>query len=80
MKTTRRFMWPYVVSVGLHTSLVAGLLYASINRIYPSIAVEQPMNVTLVAPAPEPPPPCSPRRRPLLPKRQRLQSRRWNLN
>ncbi|WP_213992288.1 TonB family protein [Sodalis sp. dw_96] len=66
LKTTRRFMWPYVVSVGLHTSLVAGLLYASINRISPSIAVEQPMSVTLVAPAPQPvaapapPPPVPP--------------------
>ncbi|QWA08945.1 TonB family protein [Sodalis ligni] len=54
LKTTRRFMWPYVVSVGLHTSLVAVLLCASINRISPSIAVEQPMSVTLVAPAPQP--------------------------
>ncbi len=54
LKTTRRVMWPYAVSVGLHIFLVAGLLYASFNRISPSVAVELPMSVTLVTPAPEP--------------------------
>ena len=63
LKTTRRFTWPFVASVGLHTSLVAGLLYASVNRISPPLAIEQPMTVTLVAPEPvavQTPPPAPP--------------------
>ncbi|WP_230492458.1 TonB family protein [Martelella alba] len=41
-----------MASVGLHTSLVAGLLYASIHQFSPPQAVEQPMTVMLTAPAP----------------------------
>ncbi|WP_413730486.1 energy transducer TonB [Sodalis sp. RH22] len=54
LKPTRRFSWPFVLSAGLHTSLVAGLLYTSVNQITAPTAVEQPMRVTLVAPEPEP--------------------------
>ncbi|NDL62434.1 energy transducer TonB [Acerihabitans arboris] len=54
LNPTRRFSWPFILSAGLHTSLVAGLLYASVNQITAPSAVEQPMSVTLVAPAPEP--------------------------
>lgn len=41
------------MSVGLHTSLVAGLLYASVNRIITPIAVEAPMSVMLMPAEPQ---------------------------
>lgn len=60
LNPTRRFSWPLVLSVGLHTSLVAGLLYASVNQMTAPTAVDQPMSVTLMAPEPVAAPPQPP--------------------
>lgn len=53
LNQTRRFSWPFIASAGLHASLVAGLLYATVPPISLPSAVEQPMTVMLVAPEPQ---------------------------
>ncbi|MCR3755775.1 MAG: hypothetical protein HNEKOMLI_00540 [Sodalis sp. Psp] len=45
----RRFFWPFIVSVGLHASLIAGLLYATVSSVSMP-TVEQPMAVMLMTP------------------------------
>lgn len=63
LNPTRRFSWPFVLSAGLHISLVVGLLYASVNHMTGPTMAQQPMSVTLVAPeqvAAPPQPPVEP--------------------
>nr|WP_308822861.1 energy transducer TonB [Sodalis praecaptivus] len=57
MNQTRRFSWPFIASAGLHASLVAALLYATVPPMSLPSAVEQPMTVMLVAPEPQQAPP-----------------------
>lgn len=57
LNQTRRFSWPFIASAGLHASLVAGLLYATVPPMSLPSAVEQPMTVMLVAPEPQQAPP-----------------------
>lgn len=57
LNQTRRFSWPLIASAGLHASLVAGLLYATVPPISLPSAVEQPMTVMLVVPEPQQTPP-----------------------
>ncbi|MFP1766033.1 TonB system transport protein TonB [Lonsdalea quercina] len=49
---TRRYSWPVIVSVAFHGSLVAAILYASLNRSATVEQAQQPITMTLVAPAP----------------------------
>ncbi|WP_192456907.1 TonB system transport protein TonB [Musicola keenii] len=60
---TRRYSWPLLVSVGVHGSLIAGLLYASFLNSVQIPAETPPMKVMMVnvapeeaAPAPQPEP------------------------
>ncbi|WP_038470169.1 energy transducer TonB [Candidatus Sodalis pierantonius] len=57
LNQTHRFSWPFIASAGLHASLVAGLLYATVPPMSLPSAVEQPMTVMLVAPEPQQAPP-----------------------
>ncbi|MGL9723394.1 TonB family protein [Sodalis sp. (in: enterobacteria)] len=54
LNQTRRFSWPFIASAGLHASVVAALLYATVPPMSLPSAVEQPMIVMLVAPDPQP--------------------------
>lgn len=54
LNQTHRFSWPFIVSAGLHASLVAGLLYATVSPISKPTAIKQPMAVMLVAFEPQP--------------------------
>ncbi|WP_304164812.1 TonB system transport protein TonB [Lonsdalea britannica] len=49
---TRRYSWPVIVSVAFHGSLIAAMLYASLNRSATVQQAPQPITMTLVAPAP----------------------------
>ncbi|WJV55817.1 TonB system transport protein TonB [Prodigiosinella aquatilis] len=47
-----RFSWPFILSVGFHCLLIAGLLYASLNSPTITLPTEsQPINVVMVNPA-----------------------------
>lgn len=56
LNQTRRFSWPFILSVGLHASLVTGLLYATVSPISKLTTVKQPMAVMLVTSEPQPAP------------------------
>ncbi|MDN6019347.1 MAG: TonB system transport protein TonB, partial [Enterobacterales bacterium] len=49
---TRRLSWPTTLSIGLHSTLIAGLLYASAQEMLHMPAEEpEPINVVMVNPA-----------------------------
>ncbi|WJV65055.1 TonB system transport protein TonB [Pectobacteriaceae bacterium CE70] len=48
----RRFSWPFILSVGFHCLVIAGLLYASLNNPTTTLPTEShPISVVMVNPA-----------------------------
>ncbi len=47
----RRFPWPTLLSVVIHASVIAGLLYTSVHQVIEMPAPSQPISVTMVTPA-----------------------------
>lgn len=52
----RRFPWPTLLSVVIHGSVIAGLLYTSVHQVIERPAPSQPIEITMVAPADLEPP------------------------
>lgn len=48
---TRRYSWPFILSVGIHGSLIAGLLYTSFNKAFELPEESKAISVVMVNPA-----------------------------
>ncbi|MDX5626821.1 MULTISPECIES: TonB system transport protein TonB [unclassified Brenneria] len=48
---TRRYSWPFILSAGIHGSLIAGLLYASFNKAFEMPEESKAISVVMVNPA-----------------------------
>lgn len=47
----RKFPWPTLLSIAIHGSIIAGVLFISARQTIPLSAPSQPISVTMVAPA-----------------------------